>query len=294
MPYYCNDRMISKERINRILNFQTPDRVGIKDLFWDETLISWQKRINRDPEDYFDFDIKAFTIDEERTDSDLKNFFSEPNKERFLALSFSEPFERYAGTHSIEVARENIGKYPKEVFNEFKDDLDEVLSRAIGILDKGYEFDGLWLFGDIAHNRGLFFSHEFYEKHLFPYHKEICYFFASYGMPTILHSDGDVSDIIPSLIKAGVRALHPVPQSAGLDIKALKREYGKDMVLFGNFDPDIFRAPRKVLEELIPAHLDVCKEGGGYIFGLDSPLGPTTNIDDYGFILNLVKEYGRY
>jgi len=54
--------MISKERINRILNFQTPDRVGIKDLFWDETLISWQKRINRDPEDYFDFDIKATTI----------------------------------------------------------------------------------------------------------------------------------------------------------------------------------------------------------------------------------------
>ena len=287
--------MTSKERINRILNFQTPDRVGIKDLFWDETRDSWQKALDADLDDYFDYDIRALGIEESVDDSGrLKKFFSDKNKDRFLAMSFSEPFQRYVARYGLEPALENIAKEPKSVFKEFKEDLDNILSRAIDILDRGYEFDGLWLFGDLAHAQGTFFSPEFYKKYLFCFHKEICYFFASYGIPTILHSDGNIAGIIPLLIEAGFKALHPVQYSAGLDIGKLKREYKKEMAFFGNFDIDMMNFPREKLKTMLLRRLDICKEGGGYIFGLDSPLGPRTNLEDYKFILDMVKKHGRY
>jgi hypothetical protein len=286
--------MTSKERINRILDFQTPDRVGIKDLFWDETRRSWQRGLKVDLEDYFDFDIRALDIERPVEDRDLSEFFSPRNKDRFMAISFREPFQRYVDKVGLERALENIGKRPKAVFAEFKSGLDEILSKVISILDKGYKFDGLWLFGDLAHGQDIFFSPEFYEKYLFGFHREVCYFFASWGIPTILHSDGNISRIIPLLIKAGFRALHPVQYSAGLDIRDLKREYKRDVVFFGNFDIGILAYPREILETFLIERLDACKGDGGYIFGFDGPLGPDAKFEDYQFVLETVKAHGRY
>jgi len=245
-------------------------------------------------EDYFDFDIRVLDIEKRLTDRDLAEFFSDKNSNRFRAMSFREPFQHYVDKVGLEQALENIGRMPEAVFSEFKKDLDKVLSKAIGVLDKGYKVDGLWLFGDLAYSQGLFFSPEFYEKHLFGFHKEVCYFFASYGIPAILHSDGNISTIIPQLIKAGFRALHPIQYSAGLDITDLKREYKKDIVFFGNFDIDMVRFPRDILKRSLIKRLDMCKEGGGYIFGLDGPLGPDVKVEDYQFIVETVKEHGRY
>jgi hypothetical protein len=286
--------MTSKERITRILDFKTPDRVGMKDLFWEETKRSWQRGLNDDLEDHLNFDIRVLDIEEPVDENGIRDFFSGRNKERFLAVSFREPFQRYADEVGLETALEKIGKNPKEAVGKFKQDLDVKLSRALEILDKGYVFDGVWLFGDLAHEADLFFSCEFYERYLFGFHKEICYFFASHGIPTILHSDGNISKIIPLLIKAGFRALHPVQYSAGLNIIDLKRRYKNEIAFFGNFDIDTLRFPREALKDIMLERLDVCKEGGGYIFGLDGPIGPKTRMEDYEFVLDLVKEYGRY
>jgi uroporphyrinogen decarboxylase len=122
----------------------------------------------------------------------------------------------------------------------------------------------------------------------------VCYFFASWGIPTILHSDGNISRIIPLLIKAGFRALHPVQYSAGLDIRDLKREYKRDVVFFGNFDIGILAYPREILETFLIERLDACKGDGGYIFGFDGPLGPDAKFEDYQFVLETVKAHGRY
>jgi len=285
--------MNSKERIKAILDLKTPDRVGIKDLLWDETRSAWQAKLNQDVEEYFGFDIRVWDLEDRVAESRVRDSFDRYG-DRFRVLSLREPFQRYADKVGLERALEEIGRNPEGVFAEFKRDLDPLLERALEIFDAGYEFDGLWLFGDLAHSRDLFFSPEFYEKYLFRFHKEICYFFASYGVPTVFHSDGNVARIIPLLIDAGVRALHPVQQSAGLEIGALKKEYGKDLVFFGNIDVDILRYPRKRLREILLTRLEVCKAGGGYIFGLDGPLGPDIALDEYRFVLETVKEHGRY
>jgi len=284
----------SRDRIKAILDFKTPDRVGLMDVFWDETRTRWSEKLKSTPEDFFDFDIRLLDIERDISEDALKHFFLGQHKNRFLAFSFREPFQRYADRVGLETALEHIGRDPRHVFAVFKKELDKTLTRAISILDRGYSFDGLWLFGDLAHTNGLFFSEEFYRRYLFPFHKEICYFFASYGIPTIMHSDGNISKIIPLLIEAGLRALHPLQATAGLDVKSLKKEYRNEIVFCGNFDLDLLRVPQEKARGIVIERLQAYKEGGGYIFGLDGPVSPDIDLDDYTFIIDLVKEYGKY
>jgi uroporphyrinogen decarboxylase len=50
----------------------------------------------------------------------------------------------------------------------------------------------------------------------------------------LLHTDGTVSSFIPDFIDMGVDILNPVQVSAaGMDTKALKREFGRDITFWG-------------------------------------------------------------
>ncbi|MFH1995672.1 MAG: uroporphyrinogen decarboxylase family protein [Candidatus Omnitrophota bacterium] len=286
--------LTSKNRIKKILDFETPDRVGLMDMFWDETRAAWGETLQTTPEEFFDFDIRLFDLEKKITKKRLDTFFSPALEDRFLALSFSEPFQKYADKVGLQNALEDVAKDPKRLFRAFKKDLDTTLTRAVGILDKGYRFDGLWLFGDLAHQRGPFFSEEFYRRYLFPFHKEISYFFASYGVPTILHSDGNITDFIPYLIEAGFRALHPLQASAGLDAAALKREYKNEIVLCGNIDITLAKTAGSAGKDRLIERVHSCKEGGAYIFGLDGPVGPDIGLEEYKLIQEIVKEHGKY
>jgi uroporphyrinogen decarboxylase len=56
--------------------------------------------------------------------------------------------------------------------------------------------------------------------------------FRDAGLPVIMHSDGDIIEILPDLIEIGLSALNPC-QPEVLDHKRLKREYGKDLAFYG-------------------------------------------------------------
>jgi uroporphyrinogen decarboxylase len=55
----------SRERIQRILSFEEPDRIGKTDSFWEDTLTRWQKEglPAGDAADLFDFDIDYIYLD---------------------------------------------------------------------------------------------------------------------------------------------------------------------------------------------------------------------------------------
>ena len=144
----------------------------------------------------------------------------------------------------------------------------------------------------MAYKKGLFFSSAFYEDFLFPLHKEICSFSASKGLPVIIHSDGNLYSIISLLIEAGFSGLHPVESSAGMDLEELKNKYKNKMVFLGNFQLDLLRYDN--IEEVLSTFkrkLDIAREGSGYIFGFESPIGEDIDINRYKTLLNIVKEY---
>jgi hypothetical protein len=102
---------------------------------------------------------------------------------------------------------------------------------------------------------------------------------------TFIHSCGAIVPFIPELIEAGFDVLNPVQCSArGMDPRALKREFGKDIVFWGGgLDTQRtlpFGAPQDVYRE-VRERIDVFSEGGGFVFNSTHNIQsnvPTENI----------------
>ncbi|MFI5386061.1 MAG: uroporphyrinogen decarboxylase family protein [Fimbriimonadales bacterium] len=87
---------------------------------------------------------------------------------------------------------------------------------------------------DVGTQRGLLMSHPMYREWFWPGHAAVVAS-ARKVRPDILvsyHSDGNCWDVIPDFIEAGVSVLNPV-QPECLDLGAVKREFGKDLMFWG-------------------------------------------------------------
>jgi len=260
--------MTSRERVRQILEFKIPDRIAIWDSLPDKTLKRWNKK-----ETDFDFDI---------------------GKNKFRVFSSSCPFGMAADELTLQKLLEDIAKDPKGISSILKNNTDRIKKEFSRLKDEGTEFDGVWLLGDLAYNKGPLFSPEFYKKEIFPLHKELCSFFENFKLQTIYHSDGNIKGYIHTFIKAGFRALHPLQSGCGLDIEKLKKEYGKDIVFFGNIAISAFEAGRNNIEQEVKKKIDTAKQGGGYIYSADGPIPESVKLEDYQFALELIKKTGRY
>jgi uroporphyrinogen decarboxylase len=89
----------------------------------------------------------------------------------------------------------------------------------------------------------------------------------------LLHSCGSVYRFIPDFIEAGIDALNPIQASAKeMDPAVLKREFGKDLVLWGGgitAQTTLHRGSLDDIRNEVRHRLDTMKPGGGYVFSVD-------------------------
>jgi uroporphyrinogen decarboxylase len=55
------------------------------------------------------------------------------------------------------------------------------------------------------------------------------------GIPILFHSDGNIEALIPDLLEMGIAALNPI-EPYGMDIRQIKKRYGRNLTLVGNLD----------------------------------------------------------
>lgn len=282
--------MTSRERIKATLEFRAPDCVGIYDNFCEETLKLWHTQgldEGCEIQDYFDFDFRLF-----ESEKDLEtNYKRAKDQNRFIIFSTSGPFERVKRSIGLEDVLVALSHQPKLIEEKIGKDYDSIIEEYIYLKGKGFLFDGFWFWEDIAYQNGLLFSRDTYKRILFDFHKRLCRFFRNEGMAVIYHSDGDMREIIPLLIDAGISALHPLENSCGMDIRELKREYKKDLALFGNIDTHKLSQTKEEIDKEIQDKLSAAREGG-YIYCCDSPIPKTVSLDNYKFTLETVKKTG--
>jgi uroporphyrinogen decarboxylase len=133
-----------------------------------------------------------------------------------------------------------------------------------------------------------------YKDLLYPSHRRLMGYFVSRNLPIVYHSDGDIRQIIPLLIDAGVRCIQPIETKANMDLLALKREYGDRLVLMGGVDYERVALGPAEAEEEIRKKVGEAKRGGGYIYHSDHSVPPTMGLKEYEGVLEMVRTYGRY
>ena len=114
-------------------------------------------------------------------------------------------------------------------------------------------------------------------------------------MKVLMHSDGDVREVIPILSDIGLDCMEPLEVKSNMDLFELKRQYGGKLALMGGIDTRIIEeGTDDELEEEISTKLEVAKQGGGYIYHSDHSITEKVSFQRFCFLLELIKKYGTY
>ncbi len=115
--------------------------------------------------------------------------------------------------------------------------LDKIMDYRIGISKMLVEHD--IAFGhsgdDYGTQRGPVMSLEMWRKYYKPRLAKIWSIYKERGLGVVHHSCGDCSMFLDDMIEIGLDAIHPV-QSAAMDVEALGKRYGNNLVFYGGID----------------------------------------------------------
>nr|MDD6336690.1 uroporphyrinogen decarboxylase family protein [bacterium] len=137
---------------------------------------------------------------------------------------------------------------------------------------------------DVATQRGMMFHPDLWRRFFKPRWARV-YDAARRIKPDIqifYHSDGDITPIIPDLIEIGVTILNPI-QPECMDIAAVKRDFGRDVVLQGCIGTQStmpFGTPAEVREAVLRT-ADIAGRDGGLIFAPTHVLEPDVPVDNF-------------
>ena len=159
------------------------------------------------------------------------------------------------------------------------------------------EFDRIkivWPSDDMGYKTGLLFSAEHMRTYVLRGHKILADVAHQAGRPCILHSCGNLDEIIDDLTDViGFDGKHSFEDTIE-DIRELKHTYGRKMALLGGIDVDFLcRADPAAIRRRTRETLDVCLPGGGYCLGSGNSVTNYIPVDNYLAMLDEGRLYGR-
>ena len=154
--------------------------------------------------------------------------------------------------------------------------------------------DGVFIWGDIAYTKDMFFSPDRWRMYYKPYILEMVNICHAAGLPVVYHGCGNVRRVLEDFIETGIDAYNPLEAKAGLDVIDLRRQYGHRLGFCGNMDVvEWARCDEQELTAIVLRKLNAGK-GGGLLFHSDHSVASSIPPQNFDFVVNLVKQYGQY
>ncbi|MDX9973828.1 MAG: uroporphyrinogen decarboxylase family protein, partial [FCB group bacterium] len=158
--------------------------------------------------------------------------------------------------------------------------------------------DIFFIGNDFGSQTGPLLGPELFDRFMAPHLKRLADLGHGYGLKVQMHCCGGFVPLIPAMIDAGIDGVHALqPCCHGMDLRALKAEFGAKMLFNGGIDShhvlidgtpeSVRRNVRETLEFMMP--------GGGYVGGAshDSILEETP-VDNVLAMFDALEEFGTY
>jgi len=199
----------------------------------------------------------------------------------FLVRIYGSHFERAYFARGIENFLADMAGESREA----KKFLTKIIDRNMVMLENFLslpEIDGVLLGSDWGSQIDLLMSLNTWLDLIQPGEQREYDLIHGYGKDVWVHSCGNITRLLPSLVEMGLDVLNPI-QPEAMDIAALKRDFGGKLTFWGgvstqqtlpNGSPSDVRAEARGVRELLSA-------GGGYILGPAQSIQgdvPTANI----------------
>lgn len=138
------------------------------------------------------------------------------------------------------------------------------IGRACRFLDRGADL--ILIADDIAFNSGPLLPEDSMKALAWPFYADMIRRIKAHrDVPVFLHTDGDIRRLIDKIVECGFDGIQSLQPSAGMDIVAVKRQYGDRLCLMGNLDLDRlmpFGSPDEISTEVRRLCREVGHDGG--------------------------------
>jgi len=153
--------------------------------------------------------------------------------------------------------------------------LDRIMELQLAMIDRvcGLPIDAVFLGDDWGDQRGILLGPDRWRRFLKPRFKKLFDHIHQAGKMVMMHSCGNVFDVIPDALEIGLDILESL-QPEAMDVYEIKKRYGKNLRLWGGLGTqqvlpfgttdDVRHEIRRLISEM--------GSGGGYILAPAKPL----------------------
>jgi uroporphyrinogen decarboxylase len=171
----------------------------------------------------------------------------------------------------------------------------EILNRRLAERAADLGADGVVIADDIAYQHGLLLPPDHLKELFFPSlarQTEACH---AAGLAVFFHSDGNLNAVLEDIAGSGFDGLQCIESAAGMDLAAIKTDYGHKLCFWGNLDPACLTEDLSV--ETIDAQVETVlasgARNGGLIFGTSSGLFKGMRPRSIERVYKVVKKKGK-
>lgn len=152
---------------------------------------------------------------------------------------------------------------------------------------------GVYRFGDdMGYKSSTMISPAALRKYVFPWQKKVVDIVHTSGKPFLLHSCGQLKDIMNDLIDdVGIDAKQSF-EDVIMPITEAKRLWGDRVSLFGGIDVDFLcRNTPNVIKEHTKRVMEICSKGGGYAVGTGNTVANYIPTENYLAMLDAASKF---
>jgi hypothetical protein len=171
-------------------------------------------------------------------------------------------------------------------------------TRQIKFIMKRMLEEGAMVIGigdDMGQKDRSLLSPKYFEEFLAPHYRELTDMAHKAGAYFWLHSCGNITELLPNIIDAGVDCWQTLEVASGVDFAQVKQKFGDRMTFVGAVDASRILpfGSTEDVEAHVKDRLQIGMPGGGYIIGpshdiMDVPL------DNYLKMRVIIQKYGNY
>lgn len=181
-----------------------------------------------------------------------------------------------------------------DIFEKIGTDLCEIIKTCFEYCDIK-KIGAIALGDDMGFNHSTMISPEHMKKYVFPWQKKIVDIVHNHDIPVILHSCGQLNDIMDDLINyVGIDAKHSFEDKI-LPVAEAKKKYGNRIALLGGVDIHFLcTSSEGEIRKYVDNVIEACAPGGGYAFGTGNSVANYIPVENYLVMLDEGRRKGRY
>jgi hypothetical protein len=174
------------------------------------------------------------------------------------------------------------------------DMMDTVLQLELEMVrrvSRDIRLDWVWYWEDMAYKGGPMISPDMVRRHMMPRYRTLNEVIRGAGCDVIyLDCDGNIDQLLPLWLEAGINLFWPLECAAGMDPVALRRKYGREIILAGGLDKRELMRDRESIRREVMSKVPYLVETGPYFPSPDHLVPIDMPFENFCYYVDLLRE----